>query len=80
MLNGLSFLIEYIWYIFGFIILSIPFYIWFYKYVKPDVDFSKSEEVNKKNLYLNRIDIIENKVFIIIGLFIALIIGAIRLL
>jgi len=77
MLDGFLFLLHNIWYILGFIILSIPFYIWFYKSHNVDLDFKKQKKVSKKSLYLNRIDIIENKVYILIGLCIALVIGVV---
>ncbi len=75
-----GFIYENIWLIVGFIILSIPFYIWFYKSNNTNVDFKKIDAVNKKNLYLNRIDIIGNKVFIIISIVLSIIISLIFLI
>jgi hypothetical protein len=79
MLDGFLFLIDNIWYILGFIVLSIPFYIWFYRTQNSDLDFDKQNKVSKKSLFLNRIDIIGNKVYILIGLVFAILIGIVKL-
>lgn len=71
MFDSIIFIFNNLWYIIGFIIISIPFYILFYKLNGHKLNFKNFDDVNKKNLYLNRIDIIGNKVYIIIAILLA---------
>ena len=79
-LDSFILIYENIFLIIGFVILTKPFYIWFYKYKKSDSGLNKQEKISKKNIYLNRIDIIENKVYIVIGIVLSLILIIIRII
>ncbi|MDD2887132.1 MAG: hypothetical protein PHY66_04980 [Aliarcobacter sp.] len=81
--NGLTILINNFEIILSVIIVSIIFFILYEKYnskeINKDKNFSQ-KEISKKNLYLNRIDIIGNKVGTIFFLIILTIVGIIYLL
>lgn len=71
MRSGLILIYDNIGIILLISVISIVFFIWFEKNNKKE-EFYSQKEVNKKNLYLNRIDIIGNKVgtIILIGILI----------
>ena len=79
-LFGFIFIYENLHFILIFIILSIPFYIMFYKSKNSEFNSEKVNRINKKNLFLNRIDIIGNKVYIIIFIILSKIVYLVRFL
>lgn len=74
------FIYENLHFILIFIILSIPFYVMFYKTKNSKFDSEKVNESNTKNLFLNRIDIIGNKVYIIISIILSIIVYLLKFL
>lgn len=65
--NGLIIICNNLWIIILTIVFGIIFFIIFEKYnnTKEISEEISQKEINKKNLYLNRIDIIGNKVGIV---------------
>lgn len=74
------FIFENLHFILIFIILSIPFYIFFYKSKNAEFNPKEIDEINKKNLFLNRIGIIGNKVYIIIFIILSIIVYLLKFL
>lgn len=81
MKTGLMLLIDNFTYILLFIVISIIFLILYNKYFnkeeKEDNEKFNQREISTKNLYLNRIDIIGNKIGTIFVIIILIIVGII---
>lgn len=78
MKTGLMLLIDNFTYILFFMVISIIFLILYNKYFnKEDNEKFTQREISTKNLYLNRMDIIGNKIGTIFVIIILIIVGII---